>query len=416
MAARFVRVPARKPAMRAVQPRDRPAGAEYGCRVAHLLTLQRQVGNAAVARLVARARARTDPTPTAAGPVLLQRAPAFGLGTPQATNEFAKVAVKWWRKYPGTTFDSFALILVEEANRFLEKIGVPAVELDDKPSTGVAVFSSGTWTIGVNAQAAGYTANTRIGSLKPDELADVANTFFHEARHAEQRFLRARLAVSKSPGKDAKAIAAEVGTKENIAAAAIKAGGGLSRGEKELAERLTEFAEKHVGYKMWITRLVALGSDILTVAPHPGPSGIDAITTAWTALAPKIDDVRKEVPAADKRIESLVKQTNRTAVDEQVLRDIRKMRDVLEKASDKATVLAKVVADWQKMKASKTTTADATRRVEIDFELGWLESASAARDVFLASHGAYERYPEEADSRVVGEAVGTAALRAAKTP
>jgi hypothetical protein len=52
---------------------------------------------------------------------------------------------------------------------------------------------------------------------------------------------------------------------------------------------------------MWITRLVALGSDILKVAPHPGPSGIDAITTAWAALAPKIDDVRKEVPAAMNR-------------------------------------------------------------------------------------------------------------------
>src|SRR5262245_40798199 len=76
------------------------------CR-ALLLVLPRHPGNAAVARV-------------------LQRAPAIGLGTPQATNEFAKTAVRWWRKYPATTLDNFAFIMVEEASRSLEKIGVPA--------------------------------------------------------------------------------------------------------------------------------------------------------------------------------------------------------------------------------------------------------------------------------------------------
>ena len=43
-----------------------------------------------------------------------------------------------------------------------------------------------------------------------------------------------------------------------------------------------------------------------------------------------------------------------------------------------------------------------------------LGDESAARDVYLAAEAAYERYPEEADSRVVGDAVAKAALREAK--
>src|SRR4030095_7600677 len=95
------------------------AGQRYDTRptvpAATLLNLQRHARNAAAARV-------------------RQRAPAFGLATPQATNEFAKTAVMWWRKYPGTTLDNFAFIMVEEASRWLEKIGVPAGEPERRPS------------------------------------------------------------------------------------------------------------------------------------------------------------------------------------------------------------------------------------------------------------------------------------------
>ena len=373
---------------------------EHAFRVAQLLNLQRHAGNAAVAR--------------GAGPLVLQRSPAFGLAAPQATNQFAKTAVNWWRKYPGTTLANFAVIMVEEASRSLEKIGVPAVELDDAASTSAAVFHSSTWTISVNVQATGHGPNTKVGDLKPEELADFADTVFHEARHAEQRFLMARLAVGKSPGKDAKAIAEEVKTKESVAAAAIKAGGGLSRAEKAKAEELFEFFDKHLGYKIWNNRLRDSASDLVAALPSTSPSGVDSITTAWNALAPKIDAWRKEAPWADKRIESLSKQTSRSAVDEQVLRDVSKTRKVLETAFGKATDLATVVAEWPKMKARQTITVDDAKRVQAVFSLRWLEFEVAARDVHLTAEAAYERYPEEADSRTVGGAVAGATLREAK--
>lgn len=389
----------------AIRPHGRPAAAAPADRVTHLLTLQRQAGNAAIARVVA----------TTEGPAfVLQRAPAFGLATPQATNEFATTAVKWWRKYPGTTLANLAVILLEEASARLEKIGVPAVELGTTAPKGAAVFQSSTWTISVNVEATGYASTARIGDLKPQDLADFADTFFHEARHAEQRFLMARLAVGRSPGKDAKAIAAEVSVKESVAAAAIKAGGGLSSAQKAKAEQLSEFVDKHLGYKVWNNGLRDSGSAFVAALPDPSPSGVDSITTAWNTRAAKVDEWRKEVPWADSRIDSLSKLTKRSGVDEQVLRDVRKTRAVLQTAFDKATVLANVVAEWPRMKARQTITVDIAKRVQEAFSLAWLEFDLAARDVHLTAEYAYQRYPEEADARAVGSAVGATSLREAK--
>ena len=85
---------------------------------------------------------------------------------------------------------------------------------------------------------------------------------------------------------------------------------------------------------------------------------MDSITTAWNALAPTIDELRKEVPWADTRIESLAKQTGRSAVDDQVLQDLRKTGQVLETVSQKSTALGTVVAEWPRMQARQTITAD----------------------------------------------------------
>ena len=51
---------------------------------------------------------------------------------------------------------------------------------------------------------------------------------------------------------------------------------------------------------------------------------------------------KKEAPRADRRIESLSKQAKRSAVDEQILRDVRKTRKELETAFDKATTIANI--------------------------------------------------------------------------
>jgi hypothetical protein len=377
-----------------------------------LLDLQGLVGNAAVARLLAHNREAAASSPGPAG--LVQRSPGFGLGTSSATAAFAETAVRWRRKYPRTTLENFTVIMVEEASDRLEKIGVPAVELDDGATTSVAVFHSSTWTISVNVEnGTGRPPSTKIGDLKPEELADFTDTFFHEARHAEQRFLMARLAVSKS--KDAKAIAAELLIPESVAVAAVKAGGKLPRAEQAKAEQLFEFFDKHLGYKMWNNGLHKSASDLRTSLPRPSPEGVDSITAAWNALAPKVEEWRKEVPWADREIESLAKLKKRDAVDEQVLRDVRKTRKALQVAFDTAKVLGNVVAEWPKMKARQTITVDDAQHVREVFSQKWREFGAAVYGVDAAAEDAYERYPEEADSRAIGRAVAAAIRRKAKT-
>lgn len=410
----LAREPAGEPVASLARTGRRRPATPQASRETYVLDLQAAAGNAAVARLVAR---DGPPVPLARipGGALVQRSPAFGLATPRATTEFAQTAVKWWTKYPGTTLANFAVIMLEEANSRLEKIGVPAVEPDTASTTSVGVFRSSTWTISLNVEkGTGYAPTTKVGDLKPDELADFADTFFHEARHAEQRFLMARLAVSKAKNKDAKAIAAAVSIKESVAEAAIKAGGNLSSAEKQKAEQLWEFFDEHLGYKMWNNALRDSASALVEALPDPSPSGVDSITAAWNALAPKVEELRKAAPGAEKRIESLSKLTARSAVDEQVLRDVGKTLKVLQIALDKAKILANVVTEWPKMKASQTITVDVAKRVQQVFALQWLEFEVAARDVYLTAEAAYQRYPEEADARAVGGAVAAAVRLEAK--
>lgn len=378
---------------------------------ARLLRLQRTVGNAAVRGLIGRAPAGVGGRSVAREPPVVQRAPAFGLATSKQTSDFAKRAVHWRSTYPGTALRDYAVILIAEAGQALDRIGVPSVDLDDQPSKGLATFHSSSWTIGVRVAETGFTETTKVGDLPAHHLADFANTVFHEARHAEQRFLMARLAVGRSPGKDARAIADEVKVPVRIAAAAITAGSRLSAAQQAKAETLREFFDQHVGYKMWVTEVMTEGSAARTLVPDPRPPGVDAMAAAWTRLAPRLVEWHNLIARADRRIATLEQQRPRSPVADQVLRDSRATRTALQTAVDKGKALAVVVDEWPRMQARQTITDDLRRKVESIFSTRWDDVHVAVVAIYLTANDAYERYPEEADARAVGDAVATATLR-----
>ena len=115
----------------------------------------------------------------------------------------------------------------------------------------------------------GLTRPTRtIGDLKPEDLADFADTFFHEARHAEQRFLMARLAVGESPRKGTRRLIAdeikEVCIGERAAAAIARPARGLpARKECKGRPAFRVLLVKHLGYKMWNNGLLGAASELV---------------------------------------------------------------------------------------------------------------------------------------------------------
>jgi hypothetical protein len=209
--------------------------------------------------------------------------------------------------------------------------------------------------------------NFQVSELAPGQLAELTVTFYHEARHAEQRFLLARLAVSKDASKDAKTIAAEVSIPERVAAAAIAAGGRLAPRQRKLAGELTEFRDKYLGYKMWVTRVQSSSSKVLDSLPHPRPGGVDSVTRAWTQVQPTVTAWRGETTWADKQIETISGLKKRDSVDERVLKDLRSTRKTLQSAMDKADTLQAVMTDWARIQKTTTITVDIAKRVQETF-------------------------------------------------
>ncbi len=104
----------------------------------------------------------------------------------------------------------------KEANKRLKDAGVPACTIDVQ---SMAIGTNGnfdftTWTINVNK------IPLEQATITTNELAEIADTMYHEARHCEQWFRIARF-LAGTKGKTAKDIATEMFIPESIAKKAV---------------------------------------------------------------------------------------------------------------------------------------------------------------------------------------------------
>lgn len=144
------------------------------------MALQRSAGNAAVARAIS-----------------VQRAPAKeddlgGIGARFAVDQYAGVAKKLETVWGRLTPYSRANALVNAANFELAHIDVPNVELKvDKVDSADAVFVKEDWKMTVDR---GTMSSPTVDDAT---MAQSASNVYHEARHAEQAFLVARLLAGR---------------------------------------------------------------------------------------------------------------------------------------------------------------------------------------------------------------------------
>jgi hypothetical protein len=175
--------------------------------------LQDSVGNAAAARVLA----RDTPTVTAPAPAPAPPAPTkageTGIGARPAVARFVAVAKSIEKEWTTlATADKRAQKLGDAANEELKKAGVEpcTVKVEAMDSAGALGFRTWTLRIGSNAFAK--------ATVSLAELADAADTIYHEARHAEQWFRMARLRAGA--GKKADEIEKELKIPPTVAKAA----------------------------------------------------------------------------------------------------------------------------------------------------------------------------------------------------
>lgn len=190
-----------------------PAAAPPETAVQFARRLQSSLGNAAAARVLARETPTATVPAPAPAPAAATKAGETGIGAPPAVARFVAVAKgveKEWTTLG--TGDKRAQKLGDAANEELKKAGVEPCTVKVEAMDSAGAFGFRTWTLRIGKNA---FEKATVGLA---ELADAADTIYHEARHAEQWFRMARLRAGA--GKTAAEIATELELPPSVAKAA----------------------------------------------------------------------------------------------------------------------------------------------------------------------------------------------------
>ena len=213
--------PARSSTNKATGPAEAVLGLRRSAGLAEaVLGLQRSAGNRAISQAVA-----------------VQRAPVKDLSQQTEVDSYSGDLVRFWKTHPTAALGDLLNLAEVEVTLLLDENGVPATKITSgTPRTALAnaELQPEEWQIVLNQKALPKSVRT-LADLKLADLTALATTLYHEARHAEQRFLAARELAQTAGGKiNADRLAAQMAipswvAKEAIAAARVKLPAGLAR-------------------------------------------------------------------------------------------------------------------------------------------------------------------------------------------
>ena len=140
----------------------------------------------------------------------------IGMQAPRAADEYVKEFKEFQEEWPDLTQKERRKRLAEIANKQLTKSGAPPVTVVGRKTggPGEAWFDDDNWALVVDKQT------IKSDTLSDDDAKEFADTVYHEARHAEQSYMEARLRALE--GQSASTIRDEMGVPGKVAKAAKK--------------------------------------------------------------------------------------------------------------------------------------------------------------------------------------------------
>jgi hypothetical protein len=374
---------------------------------AELLELQRAVGNRAVGRLVgeltrAPEEALEEPAeeaPVARVPVdtstkapegAVQRKSSSGLAKSRLTKGFASAAYSFWKDEANKDkpLKDLSDHLMAKVNSqlpfpcwFIYPAGMGATS---------GSFDRTIWTIRLNT--AGFSSRpgvTKVGQLNKEEVAEIVDTIYHEARHSEQYFQIARLQAGE--GKSAIDIMTDMNIPILVAfVAASDPLTGDTKANRKLMAEAREWQQITVGkYGAYKGEVYGVMDDADAIVAEL-QTGTDAAMIA--AVGPKITAANNRITTffnpLQTRIEG-IRRRNRDKFDKNVLKRVKKIKKTFKKVKDEY--------DGQ--------VGDPAKYAPLKIEMN-------AYDFKDAGYDAYRRFEHEIDAWATGEA---AARRFRKT-
>lgn len=203
-----------------------------------MLHLQRTIGNYAILKMMGATSTQQQPK--------IQRS-EIGLEQSDLSDHFVKNGYAYWKKKRNKdeSTKEYASHLVKLVNDELATFGVPPTNHDFRESNAVGAFRQSEWKIYFNIKKLNREGDT-IDELTQNEAADLANTVYHEARHAEQSFRIARMLAGME--KTAEDIASELPIPQEIAEQAVQSP------LKNTADTKKEFEEAEEWYNISVGR------------------------------------------------------------------------------------------------------------------------------------------------------------------
>lgn len=363
-----------------IGPNDYVPGTDAGKRLlAHELThVVQQTGGST--------RSITPLPSSIAGMVSLgtvQRKPATGLAAAVVTTLYAKDAYAFWKDKANKDkpLKDLSDFLMKKVN---EKLPYPCKAVYSTSGTAGA-FDRTTWTIEMNTADFSQRPDvSKVGDLDQGEVAEVVDTIYHEARHAEQAFRIAQMQAEQ--GKTAEEI--EKGLSIPAEVAAVAAANPL-KGAVE-----TKGWEPFTGgrYEKYVGEVAGLRDEINDMR---GVFGSGNASTKITKLTPKINKIETHLNdffAKEKDKIEKIADKDKESVDKSVLKHVKEIRSAF---------------DELKTEFDKQQKGDPTK-----YDIPKLEGL--ALKLHQARYAAYRDYEDEKDAWAAGAAAAAAFKKQAK--
>jgi hypothetical protein len=333
-----------------------------------------------------------------------------GIAKGKAVGKYVAAIHKLKPKWKDLGSDARAAELGKAANARLKDAGVAQCKINVKAFGGGTngQFDFTTWTIDINEKL------VKQDEVTDDELSDVADTMYHEARHAEQWFRIARwLAGTKK--KKAAEIAAEMAIPDDIAKKAVAAGlkesGKVAKklmGKDAIAEEKKMLAEAEA----WHKNIYGTGG----TARNATLNALDPTGTAYETAKKAHDD--KYLDAVDKNQKAeqafLEAKDNFDVIDGEDSALVTEYQAKVAAGTAGATDIFVVMAKQIQLQLAEALKDDAFAK----WEEAWNEMDALQKNLdtatlaAIAAHEKYKALVEEADAWALGDRVKKAYAKA----
>jgi hypothetical protein len=308
-----------------------------------IISLQQLIGNKAVQRFLASkpinvAQSVRQPT------IQLKRQP-YGLETTSSVDRYTDYALKLHADKPKMSLREFADELTKNVSQELTKNGVPQVKITLKPHGTDGEFKQDSWELIVDPSKFNTqkTQVNELGLLSREDVINATGTIYHEARHADQDFLVARMLAGKK--KTAEQINKETGMPVEVTQKAVDNKLSKTKANAEqIAEAETLFDVMYGEHKELLGLVIKHGAKIKSVGENlsqmteldDGGKTVDSALLNSTitdthALINDLDKWSNTVSQAE--ISRLQKKAKKSPLDTQMLNDLTDINKEIAKIS-----------------------------------------------------------------------------------